>query len=90
MDFIKFDASEADSEIIEKIVDRAAELEESVDKMQLEMSITACHLNGCPLRLQDLLEADNFNFGHDVFGIHNHISRENAQLQNCFLPRFSA
>lgn len=54
------------------------------------MDITAAHLNGNPLRLADLLAADEFNFAHDVWGITRHIDRETGKLSHHFLPRFSA
>lgn len=54
------------------------------------MDITACHLNGCPLKLDALLDADGFNFAHDVFGIRQHINRETGKLQDFFLPRYAA
>ncbi len=56
----------------------------------VQMDIAATHLNGCPLRLADLLAADDFNFSHDVFGIRRHLDRETGKLTGHFLPRFSA
>ena len=53
------------------------------------MDISACHCNGCPLRLTDLLSADDFNFAHDVNGIMFHIDRTNGKLKDHFLPRFA-
>ena len=53
------------------------------------MDFTAVHANGNPLRLADLLAADDFNFAHDAFGIARHLNRTNGQLENCFLPRFT-
>lgn len=53
------------------------------------MDINAVHSNGTPLRLEELLEADNFNFNHDVFGIRRHLDRSTGQLGNCFVPRFA-
>ncbi len=41
-----------------------------------------------PLRLADLLAADDFNFAHDVFGIMRHIDRRTGRLDNHFVPRF--
>ena len=35
-----------------------------------------------------LLNADDFNFAHDIVGIRNHLDRETGRLGNCFLPRF--
>jgi len=53
------------------------------------MDISATHAI-CPLRLSDLLEANDFNFKHDVFGIRRHLNRETGELEDCFLPRYSA
>jgi hypothetical protein len=53
------------------------------------MDLQATHANGCPLKLQDLLAADDFNFAHDVFGIRRHINRQTGQLEDCFLPRYA-
>lgn len=58
--------------------------------LDAEMDIKACHNNGCPLDLLGLANADDLNFGHDVFGIARHINRENGHLQNCFVPRYAA
>jgi hypothetical protein len=43
----------------------------------------------CPLRLHELLDADDFNFAHDIFGIYSNFNRETKQLENGFLPRFA-
>ena len=58
--------------------------------MDADMDVTACHANGCKLKLDELLSADDANFAHDVFGIQRHINRTTGKLENCFLPRFSA
>jgi len=57
--------------------------------MRIEKDIQACHAH-CPLKLKELLEADNFNFMHDIGGINRHLDRETGELKDCFLPRFSA
>jgi len=57
--------------------------------LQLNMDITATHLNGCSLKLVELLKTDDGNFAHDVFGIRRHIDRETGQLKHCFLPRYA-
>jgi hypothetical protein len=59
-------------------------------KMALVMDVTACHANGCRLRLRDFLEADDLNFYHDLLGIRRHINRETGKLEGVFLPRFAA
>lgn len=92
---ISFKCSKQDSETIGKIVDRALLLHRNlrivrpVSRMDMHMDITACHCNGCPLRLRDLLAADDANFGHDVFGISRHIDRKTGRLGGSFLPRFA-
>lgn len=53
------------------------------------MDIIAAHINGCPLKLDELLHAEGFDFVHDVWGIRRHIDRETGELQDCFLPRYS-
>jgi hypothetical protein len=53
------------------------------------MDIEACHSNGCPLKLEELLAADDGNFGHDVFGIRRFIDRETGKLGDGFWPRFA-
>ena len=83
-----------DGDLITKIAKRAlAKAEElgiQYDMMTATMDITACHLNGCPLKLTQLLNADNFNFVHDVFGIRQHINRETGELEDCFVPRYAS
>lgn len=94
MTLINFDATQEDAALIEQIVDRHEALfkrlypAENFDRLSASMDLTATHLNGCPLRLRDLLEADDFNFAHDVGGIAGHIDRSTGKLTRCFLPRF--
>lgn len=57
--------------------------------MSIHMDIIATHANGCPLRLLGLLEADAFNFTHDVCGIRRHLNRNTGKLENCFVPRYA-
>jgi len=77
---------------ITKIVKRAVKMIEGLgykaDYITLEMDLSACHIYN-PLRLEELLTTDNFNFAHDIFGIRQHINRETGKLTGCFLPRFS-
>ena len=79
---ISFKATVKDREIIKQIAIRA-------DYKDVAMDITACHLNGNPLRLQDLLDSDDFNFFHDIYGIRNCLNRETGKIDGMFLPRFS-
>ena len=90
---IDWKTTDAELALITAIAERAVEL--SADfytplvKLDVEMDVTATHLNGCPLRLEDFLAADNFNFGHDIFGIQDHLDRETGELDGRFSPRFT-
>ena len=68
------------------IADRAVEMF-GCDKLTIIMDLHYCIEGGCNLDLDKLLNADNFNFSHDIAGIHNNLDRETYQLNNFFLPR---
>lgn len=82
-----------DFALIDKIVKRAWDIECIRDsyhaQIDLRMDVVACHANGNPLRLNDLLVADDFNFLHDISGICRHLNRETGALGDGFSPRFS-
>lgn len=93
---VKFKTSLQERSLILKVVEKAELLFESlgfkVDKdlrLDVEMDITACHLNGCRLNFQALLNTDDFNFAHDILGIRKNLDRETGKLRNNFLPRFT-
>jgi len=90
-DQINWNISKNDNITIHKIIKRFKTKFETDSKsaINLEMDITACHLNGNPLKLTKLLEADDLNFFHDVLGIRNCIDRTTGKLTHCFLPRYS-
>lgn len=80
--------------IVLKIAERAAALATangnySVKRLDVVLALTFVH-DRAPLRLQELLDADDGNFGHDVFGVLHHIDPETTELRNCFVPRFTA
>jgi len=95
MSLIKWNTTKKECDVIEKIALRvvgimSADYSSKKDAIEgIEMDITACHLNGNPLRLDDMLEADNFNLMHDVSGIGRHIDRNTGKLLGGFSPRFS-
>lgn len=76
--------------LIMKIVDRGWEKMKSNyrDKLSMTMDIDATNEN-YPLKLQELLEAEDFNFYHDLIGIGNNLNRKTKKLENCFLPRYT-
>jgi hypothetical protein len=87
---INWSVTKEDALLISKIVKRAVKIGIGQGvPMDMHMAITACHLNGTPLKLKELLEADDFNLMHDVCGIQRNINRTTGELENCFLPRFA-
>lgn len=70
--------------------DHAEPGEKLLSKTDWEMYFSATHASGNPLRLHDLLAADDFNFAHDAFGIVRHMNHETGALEDFFSPRFSA
>lgn len=90
---IKWDAFPAEMQIIVRIAKRARDLAKKngieYDFGHAVMDLEACHCNGTPLRLAALEDADDANFGHDVFGIRRFLNRETGQLGSCFIPRFA-
>lgn len=86
-------ANNAELRTIAAIGRRAERLADSVGvqyrTLEAMMDIEACHCNGNPLRLRELLDADDSNFSHDVFGVRRHIDRETGNLTGCFVPRYT-
>ena len=90
---ISFNTTDAEDDIICKIVRRAGDeghVRTPNERMNLSMDLTACHCNGCPLDLQRLLKAPLGDFGHDINGITAHMDRNTGQLLDCFVPRYAA
>lgn len=77
---------------IGKIAARASQLAREVGLQypHSDVFMDIAHVHEiCPLRLSELAEADDGNFGHDVFGIYRHFNRQTLKIENCFLPRFA-
>lgn len=75
-------------ELLGKIADRAEKLNLLMfDRISLLMDMEEAHKQ-FDLRLEDLLNADDLNFAHDIIGIQKHINRETKDF-NFFLPRFA-
>ncbi len=85
---INWNTTKEDTEVIVAIAKRAVELL-NADYIDTLMDITAVHANDTPLRLNDLLNADDFNFMHDINGIASHLKRNTGKCMRGFLPRFS-
>ena len=91
---MKFSKTKKEMALIRKIANRAVTMAKKAGvqyhQMDAEMDISACHNNGNALKLQELLQSDDVNFGHDIFGIRHYLNRETGELTDCFVPRFSA
>ena len=97
LDDISFEVTREEAAIIRQIATRGWNIDwlrqsyvkAGCDKTSMVMDVTATHANGNPLRLADLLAADDFNFAHDMSGIANCLDRNTGKLTNLFSPRFS-
>ena len=94
-DTVQFTRDQSDIAVIDLIAKRAAAMDKKHNGRDAgniqhhRMNISACHASGNPLRLAELLKADDFNFAHDIFGIDAHISHDTGAMQNWFSPRYS-
>lgn len=91
---ISFKCSSDDRQAVASIAERAITVwfgmtGRRLSGLDVSMDILAVHCNGNPLRLRDLLGADDFNFIHDVGGIMRHLDRDTGKLTNHFTPRFT-
>lgn len=90
---INWHTTKEEREIITSIAKRANSMAKKIGGkyhvMEAVMDISATHGNGCPLKLQELLDADDLNFAHDVFGMRAHINRQTGKLGDCFIPRYA-
>ena len=79
--------SDADARVVWKIVCRAArQIDHGLDCTGLGMDLTQVHLNGCPLRLRELLNATPASFAHDVIGVKIYLDRATGNLRRPFRP----
>lgn len=90
---MNFEVDAADHALIVKICERYERFHQEAyfikpNRLALMMDLSACH-NSCPLRLQDLLDADLKDFAHDVSGIQASIDRDTGRLTNGFSLRYA-
>ncbi len=87
---INFTTTKEEDVLIDKIINRAIELEfDNVNYQDSSMDLSAVHSNDVKIDFEKLLSADDFNFIHDFEGIRQNINRNTGKLNNCFLPRFT-
>ena len=78
-----------DRDLMDAIVKRASQWFPDRNPRDITLDLVVVHLKSCPLRLADMLAADDSNFIHDIVGIERHLNRRTFELEDCFLPRFA-
>ncbi|MBO0715719.1 MAG: hypothetical protein J2P55_00080 [Rhizobiales bacterium] len=89
-----------EARLIQQIADRAADLferlgittasQEHFIRTATAAEVHIVHSEIVPLRLQELLDADDSNFAHDIGGIHRHLEiGKKSTLTAGFCPRFA-
>lgn len=82
-----------EKETLEKIVEIAKRAERmellAFERMSLIMDLNSAH-EEFNLRLDDLLNADDYNFAHDIIGIQNNINRSERKMEGLFVPRYAS
>ena len=89
IDFANLKTTEAEAKLISQIACKAGLLGFKRNHLYLIMDLEVCHAS-CPLRLDDLVKANNMDLIHDVDGIVRNLNRQTGTLENCFVPRYSA
>jgi len=87
---LRLDVTREQAEFISAVVERAdmlATMYRGYPFQDLRLDLSACEMNGCPMDWQKLLDCGDFDFVHDVWGIHRHIDRNTGVLGGNFLPR---
>lgn len=91
---VNFTITPEERDLINQIAERAFGLARAYGSnyalSDILMDVTACHANGCPLKLKELLEAPEMDFWHDITGIYLRLDRKTGKLTCCFLPRYAA
>ena len=87
--------SRTEVNLIQQIATRASAMylnlfDTHVDPAYIASELFLVHGEIVPLRLEEMLAADNSNFAHDIGGIHRHLKVGNpSELTGCFMPRFA-
>ena len=74
--------------VIDAIVHRALVFFPDRTARDVQMDLIATHITS-PLRLNELLDAGDSDFVHDIAGIERHLDRQTFGLRDCFRPRFA-
>lgn len=75
--------------IVKLIVERAEEMELlAFDRLHLFMDLDLAS-EKFELRFEELLNADDVNFTHDIVGIQKNINRTKMTFKKSFVPRYA-
>jgi hypothetical protein len=89
---IRKKVTKRDAKLIDKVVDRIRHdvRMNALRRQPLDwrMDVLAVHAT-VGLDLQRLLDADDFDFRHDILGIYSELDRETGKLRDHFVPRFA-
>lgn len=92
IDHAKLNITGEDSRTIANIVARAHQVGRQlgvyIETTSTVMDLEVVH-DSIGLKLDELLESDDFNLMHDISGIARHLNRDTGKLEHCFSPRFS-
>lgn len=86
---ISFECTKLERQQISKIAKRAAALGVTEAPLDLEMDITAVHVNTNALDLEKLMNFPDADFLHDIYGIAWFVDRGTGELTDFFSPRCS-
>lgn len=82
--------SDADFDLIVKIMDRIAAEFPHIERSALAVGLIDVHTH-CPLKLQAMLGWEHLqDVTHDIGGILHEWDAEKKEFKNCFSPRFAA
>lgn len=79
-----------DADLIIQIALRASEFGCDFHLVVVAHDLAMLHLNGCPLRLKDLLDAPFIEFWDEMFRIRQNLDRKTGKLRHGLLPHFRA
>ena len=74
---------------INKLADRGLTMLHAYGMYGLDKLDLIMYLDAAELDLDGLLSADDGNFGHDLFGIINHLDHATGKLTDGFTPRYA-
>lgn len=83
--------TKAERTALNRVLDRAQKTDLPrfvIERTKLTMDLSAVHFH-TPLDLEKLADFPEFDFAHDLLGIHEHLDRNTGKLTDCFLPRCS-